>query len=150
MKAKAKAALMDQNYENAKIDEVIIVMGPDLDSTVTMNLRGDGTISKEVFTNSFVAHKPGRYGIKGNVMCITVPVEERDKKFIMDSGSGHDLISKTKVERMDFGTYRDQTVNFHTANGITSTDQKTDIKFQAFGQRADAHVLDDTPSISYV
>ena len=38
-------------------------------------------------------------------MCITVPVEERDKRFILDSGSGHDLISSTRISRMDLPTY---------------------------------------------
>ena len=70
--------------------------------------------------------------MKGNVMCITVPVEERDKKFIMDSGSGHDLIARKKVDRMDMDMYDDEVVNFHTANGVTSTSKMADIKFDVF------------------
>ena len=56
--------------------------------------------TKEVFVENYVQHVAGRYGKRGNTMCITVPVEERDKRFIMDSGSGHDLIASKKVERM--------------------------------------------------
>eukprot|EP00435_Cladocopium_sp_Y103_P002793 s7523_g1.t1 len=80
-------------------------------------------------------------------MCITVPVEERDKKFIMDSGSGHDLISIKKIDRMDLSTYDDEVVNFHTANGVTSSTKRSDIDFKAFGEPAQMHVLDDTPSV---
>ena len=38
-------------------------------------------------------------------MCITMPAEERDKRYIMDSGSGHDLIAMKKVDRMDMDMY---------------------------------------------
>ena len=80
-------------------------------------------------------------------MCITMPVEERDKKFIMDSGSGHDLIARKKVHRMDMDMYDDEMVNFHTAHGVTSTSKMTDIKFDVFEESVKAHVLDDTPSV---
>ena len=80
-------------------------------------------------------------------MCITVPVEERDKRFIMDSGSGHDLISAKKIDRMDLPTYDDVVVNFHTANGVTSSTKRSDIKFEAFDEPAQAHILEDTPSV---
>ena len=80
-------------------------------------------------------------------MCITVPVEERDKRFIMDSGSGHDLIASKKVERMELDIYVDETVNFHTANGVTSSTQRSDIYFEALDEPAQVHVLEDTPSV---
>ena len=38
----------------------------------------------KVFSEDCIQHVPGKFGVKGNVMYITVPVEERDKKFIMD------------------------------------------------------------------
>ena len=80
-------------------------------------------------------------------MCITVPVEERDKRFIMDSGSGHDLISARKIDRMDLPTYDDTTVNFHTANGVTSSTKRSNIEFEVFDEPAQAHILEDTPSV---
>ena len=84
---------------------------------------------------------------RDNIMCITVSVEERDKRFIMDSGSGHDLISAKKIDRMDLPTYDDVVVNFHTANGVTSSTKRSDIKFEAFDEPALAHILEDTPSV---
>ena len=36
-------------------------------------------LSREVFIENYVQHVEGRYGKRGNIMCITVPVEERDK-----------------------------------------------------------------------
>ena len=80
-------------------------------------------------------------------MCITVPVEERDKKFILDSGSGHDLIAARKVERMDLPTCQDDAVNFHTANGVTISTSTVDLDFEAFEETANVHVLEDTPSV---
>ena len=64
---------------------------------------------------------PGKNGRRDNIMCITMPIELKDKRFIVDSGSGYDLISSTRVDRMDIDTYQSDRVNFHTANGITST-----------------------------
>ena len=81
-------------------------------------------ITREVFVENYVQHIEGRYGKRGNTMCITVPVEERDKRFILDSGSGHDLISSTRISRMDLPTYDGKTVNFHTANGVTSSTKR--------------------------
>ena len=104
-------------------------------------------LSREVFIENYVQHVEGRYGKRGNIMCITVPVEERDKRFIMDSGSGHDLISARKVDRMDLSTYDDTTVNFHTANGVTSSTKRSDIDFEVFDEPAQAHILEDTPSV---
>ena len=65
----------------------------------------------------------------------------------MDSGSGHDLISAKKIDRMDLPTYDDTVVNFHTANGVTSSTKRSDIKFEAFDEPAQAHILEDTPSV---
>ena len=96
---------------------------------------------------TIVQHVEGRYGKRGNTMCITVPVEERDKRFILGSGSGHDLISSTRISRMDLPTYDDKVVNFHTANGVTCSTKRSSIKFEAFNEPAEAHILEDTPSV---
>ena len=47
-----------------------------------------------------IPHVPGKYGRRDNIMCITMPIELKDRRFIMDSGSGHDLISSTRVDRV--------------------------------------------------
>ena len=43
--------------------------------------------------------------------------------------------------------YDDDVVNFHTANGVTSTSKMTSIQFGVFNDPVQAHVLDDTPSV---
>ena len=43
--------------------------------------------------------------------------------------------------------YDDDVVNFHTANGVTSTSKMTNIQFGVFNDPVQAHVLDDTPSV---
>ena len=145
-RGKAMAIILDEKYDFRDIDEVLIIVGPSLDIVIRIE-HDDDDITSEVFTENYVQHIDGRYGKRDNVMCITVPVEERDKRFIMDSGSGHDLISAKKIDRMDLPTYDDTVVNFHTANGVTSSTKRSDIKFEAFDEPAQAHILEDTPSV---
>ena len=38
-------------------------------------------------------------------------------------------------------------MNFHTANGVTSSTKRSDIKFEAFDEPAQAHILEDTLSV---
>eukprot|EP00435_Cladocopium_sp_Y103_P055641 s3204_g18.t1 len=140
------AIIMDERGEYSDIDEVLIIVGPTFDIKIKMELEDDEPV-KEVFAENYVQHVVGRYGKRGNIMCITVPVEERDKKFIMDSASGHDLISIKKVERMDLSTYDDAVVNFHTANGVTSSTKRSDLDFKSFDEPAQMHVLEDIPSV---
>eukprot|EP00435_Cladocopium_sp_Y103_P045227 s435_g12.t3 len=145
-RGKAMAIIMDERGEYRDIDEVLVIIGPTLDIKIKMEMEDDDPV-REVFVENYVQHVVGRYGKRGNIMCITVPVEERDKKFIMDSGSGHDLISIKKIDRMDLSTYDDEVVNFHTANGVTSSTKRSDIDFKTFDEPAQMHVLDDTPSV---
>ena len=145
-RGKAMAIILDEKYDFRDIGEVLIIVGPSLDIVIRTE-HDDDDITREVFTENYVQHIDGRYGKRDNVMCITVPVEERDKRFIMDSGSGHDLISTKKIDRMDLPTYDDTVVNFHTANGVTSSTKRSDIKFEAFDEPAQAHILEDTPSV---
>eukprot|EP00435_Cladocopium_sp_Y103_P008870 s3097_g2.t1 len=145
-RGKAMAIIMDERGDCSDIDEVLVIIGPTLDIKIKMEMEDDDPV-REVFVENYVQHVVGRYGKRGNIMCITVPVEERDKKFIMDSGSGHDLISIKKVDRMDLSTYDDEVVNFHTANGVTSSTKRSDIDFKSFDEPAQMHVLDDTPSV---
>ena len=145
-RGKAMAIILDEKYDYSDIDEVLIIVGPTLDIMIRIEYEDDD-VKSEVLTESYVQHIDVRYGKRDNIMCITVPVEERDKRFIMDSGSGHDLISAKKIDRMDLPTYDDSVVNFHTANGVTSSTKRSDIKFEAFDEPAQAHILEDTPSV---
>ena len=55
-----------------------------------------------IFTEELVAHEVERSLKKSkNLMCISLPVQAKDRRFILDSGSGHDLISARKAERMN-------------------------------------------------
>ena len=145
-RGKAMAILIDEKGEHSDIDEVLVIVGPSMDILIRLDIE-DGEVSREVFVENYVQHVEGRYGKRGNTMCITVPVEERDKRFILDSGSGHDLISSTRISRMDLPTYDDKVVNFHTANGVTCSTKRSSIKFEAFSEPAEAHILEDTPSV---
>ena len=145
-RGKAMAIILDEKYDFRDIDEVLIIVGPSLDIVIRIE-HDDDDITRQVFTENYVQHIDGRYGKRDSVMCITVPVEERDKRFIMDSRSGHDLISAKKIDRMDLPTYDDMVVNFHTANGVTSSTKRSDIRFEAFDEPSQVHILEDTPSV---
>ena len=54
-----------------------------------------------------------------NLLVLETQGEERNKKFIMDSGSGHDLIASRKADRMDMDLFDDDVINFCTASGVT-------------------------------
>eukprot|EP00435_Cladocopium_sp_Y103_P035147 s3183_g9.t1 len=86
-RGKAMAIIMDEKGDYRYIDEVLIIVGPTLDIKIKMETEDDGEPVREIFVENYVPHVVGRYGKRGNIMCITVPVEERDKNFIMDSGS---------------------------------------------------------------
>ena len=65
----------------------------------------------------------------------------------MDTGSGHDLISRRKAQRLDLDVYDCQAITFHTANGPTVSDQGVDIDLGTLDQPAKANILEDTPSV---
>ena len=129
VRAKGMAIIMSEAGEYAGINEVYIVIGPKVDVKIKMIEDMDDIVDEQVFAEDYIQHVPGKYGAKGNVMCITVPVEERDRKFIMDSGSGHDLIASRKADRMDMDLYDDEMINFHAANGVTSSSKMASIEF---------------------
>eukprot|EP00435_Cladocopium_sp_Y103_P035503 s1011_g9.t1 len=148
-RSRAIGILMDCSGEFADVDEVHIVLGPTSDIKMKTHHIEDlwDDSSLPVCYEEVIPHVQGKFGRKDNIMCIKVLIELRDRRFIMDSGSGHDLISAAKVDRMDLYTYDSTRVNFHTANGITSTTTMMDLDFDTFTEPSKAHVLEDTPSV---
>ena len=75
-RGKAMAILIDEKGEYSDIDEVLVIVGPSMDILIRLDIEDD-EVSREVFVENYVQHIKGRYGKRGNTMCITVPVEER-------------------------------------------------------------------------
>ena len=148
-RARAIGILMDDHGEFSDVDAVHVILGPKNDIKLKINdiEHLENNSRAEMCYEEVIPHVPGKYGRRDNIMCITMPIELKDRRFIMDSGSGHDLISSTRVDRMDIDTYQSDKVNFHTANGITSTSTMVDLDFDTFNEPAKAHVLEDTPSV---
>ena len=148
-RARAIGILMDDHGEFSDVDEVHVILGPKNDIKLKINDIEylENNSRAEMRYEEVIPHVPGKYGRRDNIMSITMPIELKDRRFIMDSGSGHDLISSTRVDRMDIDTYQSDKVNFHTANGITSTSTMVDLDFDTFNEPAKAHVLEDTPSV---
>ena len=148
-RARAIGILMDDYDEFSDVGEVHVILGPKNDIKLKINDIEylENNSRAEMCYEEVIPHVPGKYGRRDNIMCVTMPIELKDRRFIMDSGSGHDLISSTRVDWMDIDTYQSDRVNFHTANGITSTSTMVDLDFDTFNEPAKAHVLEDTPSV---
>ena len=124
VRARAKAIIMDRCGLHRFVDEVRIIIGPKFD----MLIKLDNDHEDLVFTEELVEHKVGKSLKKSkNMMCISLPVQAKDRRFILDSGSGHDLISARKAERMNLKQRTCDPIMFHTANGSTATQTEAEI-----------------------
>jgi len=126
------------------VDEVRIIIGPKFDMLIKLDNDNEGLI----FLEELVEHEAERSIKKSkNLMCISLPVQAKDRRFILDSGSGHDLISARKAERMNLKKRICDPIMFHTANGSTATQTEAEIDLGTFDVISQAYVLDDTPSV---
>ena len=144
VRARARAIIMDNNGFHRDVDEVRIIIGPKFDMLVKLDtnnedLTFDEELVEHVKENSLKKYK--------NLMCISLPVQAKDRRFILDSGSGHDLISARKAERMNLKKRTCDPIMFHTANGSTATQTEAEIDLGTFDMTSHAYVLDDTPSV---
>ena len=85
--------------------------------------------------------------VSSEVVYISTPILEKDRRFILDSGSGHDLISKRKAVRLELKVVDCDPVTFHTANGHTVTGNMAELDLGTFENISNAYILDDTPSV---
>ena len=142
--ARARAIIMGNCGFLHDVDEVRIIIGPKFDMLVKLDKDNEDLI----FTEELVEHEAERSLKKSkNIMCISLPVQAKDRRFILDSGSGHDLISARKAERMNLKIRPCDPIMFHTANGSTATHTKAEIDLGTFDLTSQAYVLDDTPSV---
>ena len=87
-RARARGIIMDRVGDYKDVREVRIIVGPKFDIKITLD-------------DEPIKHSGEKFERKDDVMCITMPILERDRRFILDSGSGHDLISEKRAERMN-------------------------------------------------
>ena len=143
-RARARAIIMDNTGLHRLVNEVRILIGPKFDMLIKLNPDSDDLI----FDEELVDHVQERpIEVSKNVMCISLPVQAKDRRFILDSGSGHDLISARKAERMNLKKRICDPIMFHTANGSTATQTEAEIDLGTFDIISHAYVLDDTPSV---
>ena len=143
-RARAKAIIMSRTGFHRDVDEVRIFIGPKFD----MLIKLDNDKEDLIFLEELVEHEAERSLKRSkNLMCISLPVQAKDRRFILDSGSGHDLISARKAERMNLKKRVCDPIMFHTANGSTATQTEAEIDLGTFDEISQAYVLDDTPSV---
>ena len=144
VRARARAIIMARCGFHRDVNEVRIIIGPKFDMLVKL----DNDHEDLIFTEELVAHEVERSLKKSkNLMCISLPVQAKDRRFILNSGSGHDLISARKAERMNLKQRTCDPIMFHTANGSTATQTEAKIDLGTFDMTSQAYVLDDTPSV---
>ena len=117
---RARAIIMDIQGLHRDVDEVRIIIGPKFD----MLIKLDGDREELNFTEDLVAHiSEGKLRKTKNSMCISLPIQAKDRRFLLDSGSACDPIV------------------FHTANGSTSTNTEAEVDLGTFDMTAQACIL---------
>eukprot|EP00435_Cladocopium_sp_Y103_P009243 s4856_g2.t1 len=122
--ARAKNIIMDMDGEYRDAHEVRIILGPKFDMVIGVDYEQEGMIFKQEMVEQIPMKMPKN---KSNMMCITLPILATDRRFILDSGGGHDLISAKKAERMGVSTQLCDPITFHTTNVSTSTLPKPEL-----------------------
>ena len=79
------------------IKEVHIPVGPNGDIAITMRFDEEEGL---VFNHKLIPHVCGKHGTKGEVQTLSVPAKGSRAKFIINTGSGHDLISKNRAKKL--------------------------------------------------
>ena len=98
VRARARAIIMDTRGFHRDVDEVRIIIAPTFDMIVKL----DNDPDELIFNEELVEHKAeGSLRKSKNLMCVSLPVQAKDRRFILDSGRGHELISARKAERMN-------------------------------------------------
>ena len=146
--ARAKGMLMDLSGDMSKLKEVRIILGSNTDDIIFYRVvRDPNNDTLEFIQTIEEVRRSCCMHDEPEITCLTVPILERDRRFILDSGSGHDLISERKAERMELDTQQCDEICFHTANGTTSTNTHATIDLGTFTKKPLAYVLKDTPSV---
>ena len=101
---------------------------------------------KYLITNSSLTYVTnGKYGIKGEVQTLSEPAKGSRAKFIMDTGGGHDFISKNRAKKLGLDIEKSvHPMLFFTANGVTSTNDIAKIHFDEFESIHIPYVLDES------
>ena len=146
--ARAKGMLMDMSDNMQNLREVRIILFSNTDTVTFYRITRD--VHPEIIAFQETTEQVRRtqcWACEPDVLCLTVPILERDRRFILDSGSGHDLISQKKAQRMELDTFACDEICFHTANGTTSTTTQATIDMGTFTKKPQAYVLQDSPSV---
>ena len=85
-RARAIGLLMDDFNEFSDVDEVHVILGPKNDIKLKINdveyLENNSRAG--ICYEEITPHVPGKNGRRDNIMCITMPIELKDRRFIMD------------------------------------------------------------------
>ena len=74
------------------------------------------------------------------------PARRSDNSFIMDTGCGFDLISRSRVKKLGLECETIHSpITFYTANGITEARAKAQCKDEVFSGTCNPLVLEETP-----
>ena len=75
-------------------------------------------------------------------------IEARISRWLMDTGSGLDLVSKSDVRNMKHMIVASENpVMLATANGVTSVDEEIALRVEALDETIKPFVLESTPSV---
>ena len=104
--ARAKGMLMDMSDNMQNLREVRVILCSNTDIVTFYRITRD--VNPDIIAFQETTEQVRRtqcWACEPDVVCLTVPILERDRRFILDSGSGHDLISQRKAQRMELDTF---------------------------------------------
>eukprot|EP00974_Lingulodinium_polyedra_P096382 9343424-Lingulodinium_polyedra.AAC.1 len=68
--------------------------------------------------------------------------------WLIDSGCGHDLITKSDAQKLKrFIRRASEAVNFRTANGLTRATEFVKLLVKEFGTEVEPYIIDGTPNV---
>ena len=146
-RGKAMAILIDEKDEYSDIDEVLVIVGPSLDILIRFDIE-DGEVSREVFVENIMFNMSRVDMAKGVTRCVSLFLlkkEIRDSYWILEVvmilSHPHEYVEWISQHMMI------KSSTSIPANGVTCSTKRSSIKFEAFNEPAEAHILEDTPSV---
>ena len=140
--ARARGKMM-KNFSDDHEAKCWIQVDQKLGIEVTVNLAD--------FTYKEVIRDVGKQIAPRGYIMILAAAEQYEgppTRFIMDTGCGHDLISREKAKAMNLTVKEGpDSINFMTANGVTTTSDVAEINVGELPIQTEAHVLENTPSV---
>eukprot|EP00435_Cladocopium_sp_Y103_P008623 s4782_g2.t1 len=117
VRARARAIIMDQSDDYKDVHEVHIIIGPKYDAKITID-EDDEADSLE-FKESLIEHSGKYFKRNGNIMCISMPILERDRRRIqrVSYRAFWEILQEERQHHVYIDAYSGERSSIHTRFG---------------------------------